>query len=113
MSIVKREKELSWEPHPYLPIQIKPFVSRKADQADVTIFLVKLPAGMEIPDHVHETQEDIIFIVSGRAKMWIDGVGDFVLEPGTFVRVPPNTHHRMYEVTEDILNYDVFSPPLF
>jgi quercetin dioxygenase-like cupin family protein len=113
MSIVKRERELSWEPHPYLPIQIKPFVSRKGDQADVTIFLVKLPAGKEIPDHVHETQEDIIFIVSGKAKMWIDGVGDFTLEPGTFVRVPKNTRHRMYAVTEDILNYDVFSPPLF
>jgi len=27
MDIVKKEKELSWEPHPYLPIQIKPFLS--------------------------------------------------------------------------------------
>ncbi len=113
MSTVKREKELSWEPHPYLPIQIKPFVSKKADQAEVTIFLVKLSKGKEIPEHVHETQEDIIFIVSGKAKMWIDGVGDFTLEAGTFVRVSKNTRHRIYDVTEDILNYDVFTPPLF
>ena len=113
MDIVKKEKELSWEPHPSLPIQIKPFLSKKADRADVTIFLVKLPVGKEIPEHVHETQEDIIFIVAGKAKMWIDGVGDFTLDPGTFVRVPKNTRHRMYDVTEEILNYDVFTPPLF
>jgi quercetin dioxygenase-like cupin family protein len=113
MISVKREKELTWEPHPYLPIQIKPFLSKRADQADVTIFLVRLPVGKEIPEHVHETQEDIIFIVAGKGKMWIDGVGEFVLERGTFVRVPQNTRHRMYDVTEEILNYDVFTPPLF
>jgi quercetin dioxygenase-like cupin family protein len=113
MDVVKKEKMLSWEPHPSLPIQIKPFLSKKADGADVTAFLVKLPVGKEIPEHVHSTQEDIIFIVAGRAKMWVDGVGDFTLEPGTFVRVPKNTRHRMYAVTEEILNYDVFTPPLF
>jgi len=27
--------------------------------------------------------------------------------------VPKNTKHRIYNVTEDVLNYDVFTPPLF
>jgi mannose-6-phosphate isomerase-like protein (cupin superfamily) len=45
--------------------------------------------------------------------MWIDGIGDFDIEKGTFVRVPKNTRHRIYDVTEEILNYDVFAPPLF
>ena len=95
MDIVKKEKQLAWEPHPYLPIQIKPFLSKKADGADITIFLVKLPVGKEIPEHVHETQEDIIFIVAGKAKMWIDGIGDFILErrdlcPGPEKYPPPH-----------------------
>jgi len=113
MNPVKREKEIMWAPHPTLPIQIKSFLSKRDDQGDVTIFLVKLPAGKDIPVHVHETQEDIIFILAGKAKMWIDGVGDFDIEKGTFVRVPKNTKHRIYNVTKDILNYDVFTPPLF
>ena len=113
MKSVKREQELPWSPHPFLPIQIKNFLSKRDDQADLTIFLVNLPAGKEIPEHVHETQEDIIFIMKGRAKMWIDGVGEFELGKGIFVRVPQNTKHRIYNVTEDILNYDVFTPPLF
>jgi quercetin dioxygenase-like cupin family protein len=113
MKSVKRENEVPWSPHPFLPIQIKNLLSKKDDQADITVFLVNLPAGREIPEHVHETQEDIIFILSGRAKMWIDGVGDFELKKGTFVRVPKNTKHRIFNVTEHILNYDVFTPPLF
>jgi len=113
MICVKNEREVEWSPHPVLPIQIKNFLSRRDDQGDITIFLVKLPAGREIPVHVHETQEDIIFILAGKARMWIDGVGDFDIEKGTFIRVPKNTKHRIYDVTEDILNYDVFTPPLF
>jgi quercetin dioxygenase-like cupin family protein len=113
MNPVKREKEVKWTPHPTLPIQIKSFLSKKDDQGDITIFLVKLPAGKDIPVHVHETQEDIIFILAGKAKMWIDGVGDFDIDKGTFIRVPKNTKHRIYNVTQDILNYDVFTPPLF
>ena len=113
MECVKRERDTEWAPHPFLPIQIKSFLSRKDDGGDITIFLVKLPAGREIPVHAHETQEDIIFIMAGKAKMWIDGVGDFALEKGTFIRVPKNTKHRIYNVTEDIQNYDVFTPPLF
>ena len=113
MKCVKRERDVEWAPHPFLPIQIKSFLSKKDDGGDITIFLVKIPAGREIPVHVHETQEDIIFILAGRAKMWIDGVGDFDIEKGTFIRVPKNTQHRIYDVTEDILNYDVFTPPLF
>ncbi len=113
MDSVKKEKDLAWEPHPFLPIQIKNFLSRKDGGGEVTIFLVKLPVGKEVPVHVHETQEDIIFILAGKAKMWIDGVGDFPIEKGTFIRVPKNTKHRIYDVTEEILNYDVFSPPLF
>lgn len=113
MPSIKREKDLNWESHPFLPIQIKPLLSRKLDRADVTCFLVKIPVGKDIPEHIHETQEDIIFLLSGKGKMWMDGLGDFDIEPGTFIRVPKNTRHRIYDVTEEILNYDVFVPPLF
>ena len=113
MEYVKNEKALEWAPHPFLPIQIKPLLSQKADGAEITIFLVKVPVGKDIPEHVHETQEDIIFILSGKGRIWIDGLGDFSLEKGTFVRVPKNTKHRIYGVTEETINYDVFTPPLF
>ena len=113
MDHVKKEKDLEWTPHPFLPIQIKSLLTQKSDQAEITIFLVRIPVGKDIPEHVHETQEDIIFLLSGKGKMWIDGLGDFSIEKGTFIRVPKNTKHRIYGVTEEIINYDVFAPPLF
>lgn len=113
MIYVKKEAELSWQPHPFLPIQIKPFLTQKHDQSALTCFLVKIPVGGEIPEHIHEHQEDIIFILAGQAKMWIQDVGEFAISKGSFIRVPKNTRHRIYDVQEEILNYDVFVPPLF
>ncbi len=112
MKILKKEKDLEWAPHPFLPIEMKVFLDRKNDGADLTCFLIRLPRGREIPEHVHETQEDILFILEGKAKMWVDGAGDFEIEKGSFIRVPKNTKHRIYDVTAEILNYDVFVPPL-
>ncbi len=112
MKILKKEKDLEWTPHPSLPIEMKVFLDRKNDGADLTCFLVRLPKGREIPEHVHETQEDILFILEGKAKMWVDGLGDFDIEKGSFIRVPKNTKHRIYDVSADLLNYDVFVPPL-
>jgi len=113
MEYVKKEKALEWTPHPFLPIQIKTLLTQKSDRAEITCFLVKVPVGKDIPEHVHETQEDIIFLLSGKGQMWIDGLGDFSIEKGTLIRVPKNTKHRIYGVTEEIINYDVFAPPLF
>ena len=113
MDSIKRAQDLGWESHPFLPVQIKVFLDRRKDQADANCFLVRLSAGGEIPEHIHETQEDLIFVLAGKGKMWIDGVGEFGIEQGSFIRVPRNTKHRMYEVSEDLLNYDVFVPPIF
>ena len=45
--------------------------------------------------------------------MWIEGLEEFKLEPGTFVYVPKGRRHRTYDVKKDLLIYDVFSPPMF
>ncbi len=113
MNLLKKEAEISWQPHPFLPIAIKPFLTQKHDQSAITCFLVKIPVGQDIPEHVHETQEDIIFVMAGQAKMWIEGVGEFPLAQGSFVRVPQNTRHRIFDVQEEILNFDIFVPFLF
>jgi mannose-6-phosphate isomerase-like protein (cupin superfamily) len=44
--------------------------------------------------------------------MWVEGVGDFSLEPGVIVRVPKGKKHKIADVAEDLLFYDVFFPAL-
>lgn len=42
--------------------------------------------------------------------MWVDGSGSFPLEPGCVVLVPKGTKHKIENVSEELLLYDVFWP---
>jgi quercetin dioxygenase-like cupin family protein len=106
-------EKLPWSPHPILEgVQIKTLVSKKEDGLDVTCMLVKVPEGKAVAEHIHPGQDDILYPLSGKATMWVDGVGEFSLHPGTVVRVPKGTRHRIFGVTEELLIYDVFCPAL-
>jgi quercetin dioxygenase-like cupin family protein len=104
---------ISWLPHPTAAgVRIKPIISQKEHGLDVTCMLVDIPAGKEVPEHIHETQDDILYPLHGKGVMWVDGDGDFSLEPGLIVKVPKGTKHKITDVTEDLLLYDVFCPAL-
>ena len=72
--------------------------------------LVKVPAGKEVPEHIHETQVDILYPLQGRAEMYVEGAGNLELKPGVVVRVPAGAKHKISNVTEELLIYDVFQP---
>ena len=60
----------------------------------------------------HPTQDDILYPLSGKAAMRVDGTGEFTLEPGIVVRVPKGTKHSITNVIEELLVLDVFCPAL-
>jgi quercetin dioxygenase-like cupin family protein len=72
--------------------------------------LVKVPAGIEIPEHIHEEQADILYPIKGKAEMYVEGAGTFPLTSGVIVTVPKGTKHSIFNVTEELLVYDVFQP---
>lgn len=114
MKKVRRNVEdIGWIPHPTAKgVTIKSLVTRKDDGADVSCILILVPKDGEVPEHVHEEQDDILYPLKGRAIMWVDGSGFFPLEPGCVVRVPRRTKHKIENVSEDLLLYDVFWPAL-
>ncbi len=106
-------EDIPWENHlTAVGVKIKPYISQKEHAIDVTCMLVKVPSGVEVPEHIHAEQDDILFPLSGQATMWIDGVGDFPLIPGVAVRVPKGVRHKIYAVNEELLIHDVFFPAL-
>jgi quercetin dioxygenase-like cupin family protein len=106
-------EKIPWIPHPTAEgVQIKPFISAKEHGLGVTLMLVKIPAGEEVAEHIHPNQDDILYPLAGKGAMWVDGAGKFPLEPGIVVRVPRGTKHKIFEVTEGLLIYDVFCPAL-
>jgi mannose-6-phosphate isomerase-like protein (cupin superfamily) len=106
-------EELDWQPHPTVEgVKIKLLVSRAVQGTDVTCMLVQIGRGLEVPEHIHDHSDDILFPLAGKARMWVEGSGDFALEPGMIVRVPQGMKHRIFDVSEDLLLHDVFWPAL-
>jgi quercetin dioxygenase-like cupin family protein len=111
MTPVMKVDELEWQPHPTAKgVEIKVLISRAAQGTDVTCMLVRIGRGLEVPEHIHDQSDDILYPLAGKAMMWAEGSGDFALEPGVIVRVPQGTKHRIFDVSEDLLIYDVFWP---
>ena len=42
--------------------------------------------------------------------MFVEEIGEFEIKKGILIRVPRGMKHSIYDVTEDLLVYDVFSP---
>ncbi len=113
MEVNRKVENIPWTPHPVVPgISIKPLISSKEHGLNVTCMLVTVPVGKEVPEHIHDTQDDILYPLKGKAVMWVEGVGDFTIEPGLIVRVPHGKKHKITNVVEELLVYDVFSPSL-
>lgn len=114
MSIVRNLVDVVETHHPFLKnVGMKRFYSKQDDAADVTCFVVRCQVGSEIEEHIHRDETDIIYVLSGKATMWIEDRGSFSLEQGVFVVVPKGLRHRTYDVFEELLIYDVFTPPMF
>jgi quercetin dioxygenase-like cupin family protein len=114
MSILRRLDSMEETAHPFLEnVGMRTLYSKKEDGGEVTCFVVRCKVGGEIEEHIHEKEADIIYVLKGKATMWIEDRGDFALEPGVFVAVPKGLRHRTYDVEEELLIYDVFTPPMF
>ena len=111
MELFTNVNDMSWKPHPIAEgVEIKSLVTQKEDGLNVTCLLVRIPAGREIPEHAHEEQADIVYPLKGNAEMHVEGTGTLPLEPGVVVRVPKGAKHKIFNVTKELLVYDVFCP---
>jgi quercetin dioxygenase-like cupin family protein len=114
MSIIRTLNEIEETAHPFLAnVGMRTLYSKREDNAAITCFVVRCKVGSEIGEHVHSDEADIIYVLAGKATMWIEDRGEFPLEPGVFVVVPKGVKHRTFNVVEELLIYDVFYPAMF
>jgi len=74
--------------------------------------VAEFPARTHAPGHVHQNEEEIIYIISGKGEMYFDGVPE-ELKPGVCVYVPSGVVHSINNTSNSILKMAyVFSPPV-
>ena len=111
MDIFTNVDNQPWVPHPFAAgVEIKPLVTKRDHGLNVSCIIVKVPVGIEILEHTHEEQVDILYPLQGKAEMYVEGAGDFSLKPGVVVRVPIGAKHKIFNVSEELIIYDVFHP---
>jgi len=112
-ALIKKISGVEWEGHFMTDNgKIKWIFTKEKDDSPITVMLIFLEKGVTLPDHRHEFQPDLIYPIKGKATMFIEGEGEFPLEPGMVVMVPPNTLHAIRNIEEDLLLYNVFSPAI-
>lgn len=68
--------------------------------------------GSMIPKHVHENEEEAMFIISGRGKLILED-GEQELHPGMAIYMPPGVEHSIVNTGEEELKLVwVYVPPL-
>ena len=69
--------------------------------------------GSMIPHHVHEDSEEVMLIISGRARLVIEGEGEWEIGPETAIYSPLSKKHRLENVGDEPLKLVwVYGPPL-
>jgi len=59
--------------------------------------------GSMIPEHAHETSEEVLFLISGRAKLVIEGEGEWEIGPETAFYSPVGKKHRLENIGDEPL----------
>ena len=109
--VFKKESEVAWENHFMVDgAKLQWLYTKEKDDSPITVMKVLLQKGVTLPDHRHPDQPDLIYPLKGKATMFIEGEGEFPLEPGMVVQVPQNALHAIRRVEEELLMYNVFRP---
>jgi quercetin dioxygenase-like cupin family protein len=54
--------------------------------------VLELAAGAVVPEHVHEKETEMLYVLAGSGTMTVDGV-ELAVTPTTVIQIPPKTKH--------------------
>ena len=101
-----------WQEHPrFAGIWMKPLLTR-ADNALANVSLVRVPPGREVGRHIHPTQVETVYILTGRSILTV-GDTEAPLEAGQIAAIPIGAEHALRNVgAEPVELLAFFTPPI-
>ncbi len=105
---------IPWEPHPVLPgVKVKKIYTAE-DNIGISSFLACIEKGHRTDIHIHENSDDILYVLEGTGKMFLEDMGEIDLKPGSYVRAPKGIEHGIVEVgDQDLILLEIFHPEFF
>jgi quercetin dioxygenase-like cupin family protein len=112
--VVFQPESGGWEPHPYAEgLERRVLLSKKEHGADISIFLLRVKAGsqgLEVGEHLHETSDDITYLLSGSCTVVVESGERRLMRAGDFIRIPKGVRHRVHSISADFMAISQFSP---
>jgi len=75
---------------------------------DMSASILALPSGGKVPEHIHDKETEMLYVLAGSATMVVDGV-ELAVTPTSVIQVPPATKHSV-TVTADFRAVQVYTP---
>ena len=72
----------------------------KQHSDDLMAWHAVFPPGTFVPPHVHQKQDEFLFVLSGRYDIWLDGK-DLVARAGDHVRLPKGIPHAFFNKADE------------
>jgi quercetin dioxygenase-like cupin family protein len=101
---------LSWRPHPSIPGGRVAILLHGQEGVAPVGALVELPSGISAEPHRHTQADDLLYILRGHGKLWVESHGEFLLREGCFLKIPAGVWHCPREITQTLLIYNLWLP---
>ncbi|MFN3504947.1 MAG: cupin domain-containing protein [Caldimicrobium sp.] len=85
-------KKLDMQPHPKFPGVRIAFILTKEKSQELSITVLEIEPGIEIPVHSHEKEVDSILVLKGEGALYIEG-NSYPLKEGDCVVISPGMKH--------------------
>jgi len=108
--IIRNEEDLNLNEEGPFPAKI---LLSKQDTLTASVKVGTLERGGKIEIHAHAESDQIEYYLSGRAVMFIEGLGEKEISEGSFTYIPKGVKHGVLKVIEPLKILTVFIPPLF
>lgn len=108
---VVQPADMKWEQHPkFKGVESAYLLSKRDDNSNLTYAITIWHVGARFEKHIHEHADDLIYIIQGKARVWIDGIGDVPMVAGSFVKIPKGTSHQPHDVEEEVIAQHTWNP---
>lgn len=92
---------------------IRRIITRDRTGMDLTFSKGRLEPGAGHHWHVHDVQDEAVFVLEGEGTMHIEGHGDVAYKPGMCIVIPRGVRHYNENTSQaDAVLISVFNPAL-